>query len=80
MNDLPWTVLVNASGGWTVLAAFVDESAAWYYGATQLEARVRRERECLGHKAGYKEPWRACDGTGPCSRCPGPSSLPPEAT
>jgi hypothetical protein len=67
VSSLPWTVLVNASGGWLVLARFVDESAAWSYGATQLEVRVRREGECLGHKDGSKEPWRACDRSGPCA-------------
>jgi len=69
-RELPWTVLVNASGGWCVLAAFVDECAAWTYGRRQIEARVRRDGECLGHKDGFRKPWHACDGTGPCAPSP----------
>lgn len=65
--DLPWTVLVNASKGWAVLAAFVDESAAWAYGASQLESRVRFNGECRGHKDGFRKSWKRCDGSGPCS-------------
>jgi hypothetical protein len=70
VTELPWTVLVNASGGWKVLATFVDEAAAWTYGATQIEARVRNNGECLGHKDGYREPWGPCDRSGPCAAQP----------
>lgn len=67
LDPLPWTVLVNASGGWAVLAAFVEEGAAWSYGSKQLEARVRKNDECLGHKNGYVAPWCPCDRSGPCA-------------
>jgi hypothetical protein len=66
--ELPWAVLVLCAGGWKITARFVGEAAAWTYGATMLEARVSNGGECLGHKDGYKRPWVACDGTGPCEK------------
>jgi len=69
--ELAWSVLVNASGGWMVLARFCDEAATWTYAKTQLEARVRNKGECIGHKDGYGEPWIECDHKGPCAPAAG---------
>lgn len=65
--EFPWTVLVDASGGWRVLAAFMAEDAAWNYAVTQLDVRVQHKGVCLGHKDGYEQPFKACDGSGLCA-------------
>lgn len=65
--QLPWGVMVNASGGWKVLARFADEASAWEYAKKQIEARVAKGGECRGHKDGYKQGFHECDKTGPCA-------------
>ena len=63
---LEFSVVVLCSGGWQVLAGFASETDAWTYGGRMLDVRVWNDEVCLGHKDGYRMPWKACDKTGPC--------------
>jgi hypothetical protein len=65
---LPWVVKAYCVRGWQTIATFATEASAWDYGKKHIDVRVSKNGECIGHKDGYNQPFRACDGN--CDKIP----------